>query len=48
MDRIYKNDIDYTNDQQNNILQTNEESQKVFFSPLYTYFILEIIEFLIY
>ncbi len=48
MDGIYKNDIDYTNDQQNNILQTNEESQKDFFSPLYTYFILEIIKFLIY
>ena len=37
MDGIYKNDIDYTNDQQNNILQTNEESQKDFFSPLYTF-----------
>lgn len=31
MDGIYKNDIDYTNNQQNNILQTNEESQKDFF-----------------
>ena len=37
MDGIYKNDIDYTNDQQNYILQTNEESQKDFFSPLYTF-----------